>query len=104
MTSELDINQFYGLGDSVKPIETTQASATTIVPTSQITFVTGTTSVATITPPWTGFAGTLQLIFTNAAPAATVTTGNIAIATTTVQSKVLHMTYSQINAKWYPSY
>lgn len=104
MPSELDIQQFYGLGDSVKPIEATIASATTIAPTCQITFVTGTVAVATITPPWAGFAGSLDFIFTDASPAATLTTSNIQLATTVVRYKPLRMTYSQINSKWYPSY
>lgn len=104
MSTELDVLQYYGFGDSVKSIEVTLASATTIAPTTQITFVTGTTAVATITPPWPNFAGSLDLIFTNGIPAATLTTGNIALATTVVQNKVLKMTYSVINSKWYPSY
>jgi hypothetical protein len=104
MPAEIDALQYYGIGDSVKPIETTLASAATIAPQSQITLVTGTTAVATITPPWPGFAGRLDLIFTDGSPAATVTTGNIAIATTVVSKKALSMIYSQINGKWYPSY
>jgi len=104
MSSELDAQQYYGKGDSVKSIETTLASATTIAPTSQITIVTGTAQVATITPPWTGFAGSLDFLFTNASPGATLTTGNIAKATTVVQNKILTMTYVPSQAKWFPSY
>lgn len=105
MSSELDALQFYGLGDSVKPIETTLAAATTIAPTSQITFVTGTIAIATITPPWAGFAGSLDFVFTTTTTiSATVTTGNIALASTPVLNKALRMTYSVITGKWYPSY
>jgi hypothetical protein len=104
MPAEIDALQYYGIGDSVKPIEVVIPAATTIAPSSQITIVTGTTAVATITPPWAGFAGSLDFLFTDASPGATTTAGNIAIATTVVSKKTLRMTYSQINSKWYPSY
>ena len=104
MSSELDALQFYGLGDLVKPIETSFAAAATIAPTSQISIVSGTIAVKTITPPWDGFAGSLDFIFTDATPGTTLTTGNIAIASTPVTNKALRMTYSRINAKWYPSF
>lgn len=105
MSSELDALQFYGLGDPVKPIETSFASATQISPVSQISIVTGTTAVATINIPWPGFAGSLDFIYTTTGTiTAWVTTGNIALATTPVLGKALRMTYSQISGKWYPSY
>lgn len=102
MSSELDALQYYGLGDSVKPIEKTLVTATTIAPTTQITYITGTTQIATITPPWSGFAGSLDFIFASAQT--TLTTGNIAIATTVVAKQTLRMTYSVVQGKWYPSY
>jgi len=105
MTSVNDILQFYGHGDPVKPIETTIASTTQISPSSQITIITGTVAIATITIPWVGFAGSLDFIWnTTGTISATVTTGNIALASTPVLNKTLRMTYSQITGKWYPSY
>jgi hypothetical protein len=104
MASDIISGSNFGLGDPVKPVETTLASAATLAPTTQVTIVTGTVAVATITPPWTGFAGSLDLVYTDASPAATTTTGNIALVTTVVRYKTLRMTYSQINSKWYPSY
>jgi hypothetical protein len=80
------------------------ASATTITPTNYIHTVTGTVQVATITVPYAGFSGTICLIFTDNSPGATLTTGNIAIATTVVQKKALFMTWSPSLAKWCPSY
>ena len=59
-----------------QPTPPTIASTTTIAPSSFITFVSGTTAVATITPPIAG-QHMLTLIFTNASPAAFVTTGNL---------------------------
>lgn len=59
-----------------QPLPNTLAAATTIAPSTLITFVTGTTAVATVTPPMTG-QHMLVLIFTDATPGTTVTTGNI---------------------------
>lgn len=78
------------------------ASATTIAPTGSIFHVTGTTAIVTITPPYTGFKGSITIIpdglftMTNA--------GNIAIAVTAVVSKALVMTFDYNTSKWYPSY
>jgi hypothetical protein len=82
----------------------TIASATTIAPTALITFVSGTTSIATITPP-TGLlttGGQITIIPTGVF--ATTTAGNIALITTAVVSKALIMTYDATTLKWYPSY
>lgn len=82
----------------------TIASATTIAPTTTIAFVSGTTAIATITPPTpislTG--GQITLIPTGLFT--TTTTGNIALASVAVVNKALILTYNQGTAKWYPSY
>lgn len=104
MGHERDWQAIGGLGDSVWNVEETIASAATIAPTKRIVIVTGTTSIATITPPWDKFAGDITLIYTDASPGATVTTGNIQIATTVVRYKALTLTYSQILGKWFPNY
>lgn len=104
MGREGDWQAIGGLGDSVHNVEETLAAAATIAPTKRIVIVTGTTQIATITPPWDKFAGDITLIFTDASPGATLTTGNIQLATTVVRYKALKMTYSQQTGKWYPSY
>lgn len=82
----------------------TMAAATTIAPTTFITLLTGTTAVATITPPVSG-QHMLCLIPTDSGTTnATVTTGNIAIASTFVKSKALLLCYDPGTAKYYPSY
>jgi hypothetical protein len=68
-----------------QPFPPTIASTTTIAPTSFITFVSGTTAVATITPPIAG-QHMLCLIFTNASPAALATTGNLTNTLTPTQN------------------
>lgn len=86
---------------NAKPV--TLAAATTIAPTTFVTFVTGTTPVGTLTPPTTGHA-TVCLVFTDSAPGTTITTGNLAIASTPVKNKALFLVYDQASTKWYPSY
>jgi len=82
----------------------TIASATTIAPTTAIVFISGTTAIATITPPApiSSGGGSITLIPTGIFT--TTTAGNIALASTAVVSKALVMTYDVTTAKWYPSY
>lgn len=78
------------------------ASATTITPSGALFHVTGTTAIATINIPFTGYNGSIKIIpdgiFT------WTTAGNIALAGTAVVSKALIMTYDATTSKWYPSY
>jgi len=82
----------------------TIASATTIAPTKQITFISGTTAVVTITAaaPISAGGGTITLIPTGIFT--WTTAGNIALAGTAVVGKALTMTYDITTTKWYPSY
>lgn len=82
----------------------TIASAATIAPTAPVTFISGTTTINTITPPApiATQGGSIVLIPTGLW--STGTSGNIAIATTGVVSKALHLTYDPTTTKWYPSY
>ena len=82
----------------------TIASATTIAPTKQITFISGTTAVVTITAaaPISAGGGTITLIPTGAFT--WTTAGNIAVAGTAVVNRALTMTYDVTTTKWYPSY
>jgi hypothetical protein len=100
------LNQDVPFSGALKTIQTapTIASATTIAPTALITFVSGITSIATITPP-TGLLTTGgQITIIPKGVFATTTTGNIALITTAVVSKALIMTYDAVTTKWYPSY
>lgn len=78
----------------------TMASAATITPTTRLTFVTGTVQVATITPPIDGYHE-LVLIFTDAAPGALLTTGNIKTAYTPLQNKSFSLHYNPIDGKYW---
>lgn len=78
------------------------ASASSIAPTGLQFHVTGTTTVNTITIP-TGFvAGTICIIPDGVF--ALGTSGNVAIAATTVVGKAMYLTYDPVSVKWFPSY
>lgn len=82
----------------------TIASATTIAPSARITFVSGTTAVATITPPAALGAFNNQIVLIPTGAWTTTTAGNIALASTAVANRALTMTYDATTTKWYPSY
>lgn len=89
-------------GLTTKVTEQVLASAATIAPTRDLLLVSGTTSIATITPAFGGgFSGFLLIVPTDGA-VATLTTGNIAVAVTMPQNRVTALVYSKLNAKWYP--
>lgn len=83
---------------------TTLSSSGTIAPTLPIHFVSGTTTINTITAPFpiSTTGGQITLIPTGAW--STNTAGNIALATTAVVNKALIMTWDFGTSKWYPSY
>lgn len=78
----------------------TLASAATIAPTHKLTFVTGTEQVATITPPLDGYHS-LTFIFTNAAPGALLTTGNIHSAYTPIQNQAFTLHWDPSTGKYW---
>lgn len=82
---------------NVKP--NTLASATTIAPSSLITYVTGTLQVGTITPPLEG-QHMLVLIFSDAAPGTMLTTGNINNAIVPTQNLPTLLFYDPLTAKY----
>lgn len=82
------------------PLPTTIASGTTIAPTTYLSLVTGTAAVGTITPPITG-AHQLCLVFTNAAPGTTLTTGNIVNAVTPTTNVPVIAVYNPLTAKYH---
>ena len=102
-TSATTANRIFGV-QATGEVAPTIASAATIAPTKQITFISGTTAVVTITAP-TGIATTGgQITIIPTGIFTTTTAGNIALASTAVVSRALIMTYDATTAKWYPSY
>ncbi len=82
------------------PLPVTIAAAATIAVVSRLTFVTGTTQVATITPPVSGYCE-ISLCFTNGSPGALLTTGNIKSAYTPIQNRPFTLQYDPSSAKWW---
>lgn len=80
----------------------TVASATTVAITHFLTFITGTTAIATVTPPVKG-AHMLVLIFTNADPGGVTTGGNINAALDPAQYRPVMLFYDPVGAKYYPA-
>ncbi len=82
------------------PAPVTIASTTTIAPTTFLSMISGTTAVATITPPVTG-AHMLAFVHTTTTPTAYTTSGNIAnVATPTTSIPILAI-YNPLTAKYY---
>ncbi len=86
-------------GQQKKP--PTLASAATIAPTMFLTMVSGTTAIATVTPPIADAVHTLVFIFTTTTPTAFTTTGNIAAVATPTTSLPMILIYNPITAKYY---
>lgn len=99
-TTSVTTSEFTALSGGTNTI----ASASSITPVKEITFISGTAAIATINTqaPITGANGTIIFIPTGAFT--WTTAGNIAIAGTAVVGKALHMTYTNGTGKWYPSY
>jgi hypothetical protein len=95
-----------GTGSEKVELQATGQVAPTIASaaTKRITFISGTTTIDTITAPSpiSSTGGQVTLIPTGVW--ATSTSGNIALVTTAVVSKALTLFYDQATAKWYPSY
>ena len=82
----------------------TIASGSTIAVTTNIAFISGTTTINTITAPTPLTSGGGQLTLIPTGLFLTGVSGNIALASASVVSKALIMTYDSTTAKWYPSY
>lgn len=78
----------------------TIASAATIVPLTRYSIITGAVQIATITPPVTGYHE-LVLCFTNAAPGAFATSGNIKTAYQPIQNRPCVLYYEPAEGKYY---
>lgn len=98
--SDLLSQQLSTVQTDKQPSPPTIASAATIAPTTKLTFVTGTVQVATITPPVSGYHE-LTFIFTNGAPGALLTTGNIHAAYTPIQNQAFTLYYDPSTAKYW---
>lgn len=95
--------RIFGL-QSFGTVADTISSASTITVNRQISFVSGTTTINTITPPFPISTTGGQITLIPLGLWSTSTSGNIALSTTAVLNKALTMTYDANTSKWYPSY
>jgi hypothetical protein len=110
--NEIVLNQFLGSlsyydrlpAISFASVAPTVASATSIIISAPVTFVSGTTAIATIASPNLTSTGGAQITLIPTGIFTTTTAGNIALASTAVVSRALTLTYDSATAKWYPSY
>jgi hypothetical protein len=90
-----------------QPTPVSLTAAATIAPTTFLTILTGTTAIATITPPVTG-THMLAVISKTTNWEGAVTTGNILVASITNSvlwlDKVSLFVYNPITGKYHPNY
>jgi hypothetical protein len=98
--SDLNFQDFNTVQSMMQQKPVTIASAATIAPTTRMTFLTGTVSLATITPPVSGHHE-LILVFTNGAPGVFVTTGNLQIAYQPITNRPIALQYDPNTAKYW---
>jgi len=99
VSETLNFQNLSTVQDISQPKPVTIAAASTIVPTGFLTFVTGTTQIATITPPVPG-AHMLALVFTNANPGAFTGAGNVQSTKDPAQNELVLLCYDPITAKY----
>lgn len=98
--SDLNFQNFSTVQSAQMPLPVTMAAAATIAPTTFLTFLTGTTQVANITPPVTG-CHMLALVFTNANPGAFTGAGNVQSTKDPAQNECVLLVYDPSSAKYY---
>lgn len=97
---DLDFQNLSTVQSNQQPKPVTIASAATIAPSTYLSMISGTTAIATITPPVTGVVQ-LAFVFTTTTPVAFTTTGNIAAVSTPTQNVLQIGVYNPVTAKWY---
>ena len=98
--SDLLFQNLSSIQSNAQPAPPTIASAATITVTHKLTFITGTVPIATIVPPVTGFHE-IALIFTNIAPVAFLTTGNIKTALQPIQNLPVFLFWDPVTALYW---
>lgn len=100
VSADLSFQNISTVADSLQPKPPTIASAATVVPTTFLSFISGTTAIATVTPPIDG-AHLLCFIFTTTTPVAFTTSGNIKAVATPTQYIPTLLVYNPNDSKYY---
>lgn len=99
--TELDFQKISSVASGVMQPPRTIASAATVAPTTFLSLISGTTAIATITPPVTA-AHMLVFVFTTTQSGQFLTTGNIQQSTTTATANVpVYLVYNPLTSKYY---
>jgi len=98
--SVLDFQQLSTVQSEVQQVPNTIASAATVAPVHFLSFISGTTAIATVTPPVPG-AHLLVFIFTTTTPVAFTTSGNIKYVSTPTTNLPHFLIYNPIEGKYY---
>ena len=105
MAAAIDLytQNFSTIQTNEQPLPNTIASAATITPGQKLTFLTGTTQVANIVPPSTGYCE-VTLCFTNGSPGAFLTNGSaypIKTAYTPIQNRPIDLCWDPSSKFWW---
>jgi hypothetical protein len=107
MPDDLNFQNISTVQNNLQPQPVTFTAAATIAPKTFLSIISGTTAVATITPPVTG-AHMLAIISATSNWAGAVTTGNVLVASVTNgtnwANRVSLFFFNPITAKYYPLY
>lgn len=95
---DLDFQNLSTVQSAQQPKPTTIVSATTIAPTTFLTFVSGTNAIAQVTPPVTGQH---MLILIPLAAFTMTTAGNLKLACTAAANSPVVLLYNPLEAKYY---
>ena len=98
--ADLNFQDISTVQSGAQPKPVTIASTTTVAPTTFLSFITGTTAIATVTPPVSG-VHMLCFVFTTTTPVAFTTTGNIKAVTTPTTNIPFFLVYNPIEGKYY---
>jgi len=97
---DLNFQDISTVQSGIQPKPVTIASTTTVAPVTFLSFITGTTAIATVTPPVSG-VHMLCFVFTTTTPVAFTTTGNVKTVATPTTSIPMFLVYDPISAKYY---
>jgi hypothetical protein len=104
---DLNFQNISSVQSLLQPKPVTFVAAATIAPTTFLSYIAGTTALATITPPVSG-CHLLAIVATSTNWAGAVTTGNILVASltnSTVWANKLNLfVYNPITGKYHPRY
>lgn len=98
--ADVNFQDFSSVQSNLQPKPTTIASATTVAPTTCLTFISGTAAIVTVTPPVSGFH---ILYFWPLAAFTMTTAGNINAALTAAIGSPVMLFYDPILNKYRPA-